>query len=67
MEKTNPGNNDMPDFNSLSDRVIVEPTDSPFLVMKTNLDPKEVTEDNPYFQKKNKKDTKKFERYFEQE
>ncbi|RXI98592.1 hypothetical protein DS745_19950 [Anaerobacillus alkaliphilus] len=67
MEKTNPGNDNMPDFEKLSDRVIVEPTDSPFLVMKTNLDPKDVTEDNPYFQIESKKETKKFKEYFDQE
>lgn len=64
MEKHKPGNEKIPDFDKLSDRIIAKPTTSPSFVMKTNLDPKDVTEDNPYSQKEV---TKEFKPYFEQE
>ncbi|MCT8137330.1 hypothetical protein H1D32_05965 [Anaerobacillus sp. CMMVII] len=67
MEKNKGGNADMPNFDKLNDRIIAEPADTPFLVMKTNLDPKDVTEDNPYYRKGQKKDTETFKNYFEQE
>lgn len=35
------GNNDMPDMKQLEDRFISNPTSEPFLIIKTNLDPKE--------------------------
>jgi hypothetical protein len=50
MEKNKPGSKNLPDFAELSDRLIAEPTDAPALVIKTNLDPKNVTEENPYFE-----------------
>lgn len=53
--------NQLPDFKELNDRVIAEASDEPMLVIKTNLDPKDVTEENPYFQNKNKE---KFSTYF---
>lgn len=39
---------DLPDFDELNDRVIAEPTSSPTLVIKTNLDSKNISKDNPY-------------------
>lgn len=65
MEPNKPGNKKMPDFNKLSDRIIAEPTDSPFLVLKTNLDNDDVSEDNPYYEKKDSK-TSEFKSYFEE-
>ena len=62
MEKKNPGNNEMPDFKELNDRIIEESPSTPMLVIKTNLDPKSVGEDNPYYQEKN---SKEFEDFFE--
>ncbi len=47
MEKRT-GNEQLPDFKELGDRIIAKPTSSPHLVIKTNLDPKDVTEGNPY-------------------
>ena len=43
------GNSDMPDFKQLEDRIIAKPTSEPFLVIKTNLDPKEPSKENPYY------------------
>ena len=40
-------------------------TSGPTLVIKTNLDPKDSTVDNPYFQNVNKTDKKAFRDYFE--
>lgn len=40
--------NDLPDFNELNDRVIAEPSASPSLVIKTNLDSENINKDNPY-------------------
>jgi hypothetical protein len=41
----------MPDFDSLSDRVIAEPTHAPIFSLKTNLDPETPEEENPYYSK----------------
>ncbi|STO12541.1 Uncharacterised protein [[Flavobacterium] thermophilum] len=38
----------LPDFKQLNDRLINEPSAEPRLVIKTNLDPDRVTEENPY-------------------
>lgn len=38
----------LPDFKELNDRLIADPSPSPGLVIKTNLDKDDVTEDNPY-------------------
>ncbi|MFD1738497.1 hypothetical protein ACFSCX_18405 [Bacillus salitolerans] len=43
------GNKEIPDFDSLSDRIIAEPTSEPTFVIKTNLDPKSNKEENPYY------------------
>jgi len=57
MEPQQPGSKQMPDFKELNDRVIADSTAGPTLVIKTNLDPKDATEDNPYY--KNKAQTEK--------
>lgn len=64
MEPKEPGNKKMPDFDSLNDRMIAESPTGPMLVIKTNLDAKDSSENNPYFQDKTK-DQKKFKDYFE--
>lgn len=48
-------NKEMPDFDSLSDRVIAKPTEAPIFAIKTNLDPKSPEEDNPYYSKDSSK------------
>lgn len=55
----------IPDFDSLDDRLIAEQPSSPKLVIKTNLDPKDSTEDNPYFTNQSNSDTNAFRYYFE--
>jgi hypothetical protein len=59
--------NQMPDFDSLDDRVIAKQPSEPMLVIKTNLDPEDSTVDNPYFTNKSQIDTKKFRKFFEGE
>jgi hypothetical protein len=56
----------LPDFDRLTDRIINEPSDEPMLVIKTNLDPKQVTEENPYTQGKQTV-SKTFETFFKGE
>lgn len=63
MNKNN-GNKKMPDFDKLNDRVIAEASQSPSLVIKTNLDPKDTTDENPYDSETNMKDKDKFEQFF---
>lgn len=65
MEPTKPGSNKLPDFDQLNDRMIAEPTEQPMLVIRTNLDPIDSTEDNPYYKNKQETNTKKFRDYFE--
>ncbi|MFU2015810.1 hypothetical protein ACM6Q7_12160 [Peribacillus butanolivorans] len=48
LEPNNPGNKELPDFKDLNDRIIAQPSQSPRLVIKTNLDTKNVTDKNPY-------------------
>lgn len=68
MDKNKSGRNEkIPDFDKLTDRIIAEPSHSPFFVMKTNLDPKDVTEDNPYYKKENQTENDTFKQYFDQE
>jgi hypothetical protein len=57
--------NSLPDFDSLDDRVIANQPSQPMLVIKTNLDPKDSTVDNPYFTNKNQADTESFRDFFE--
>jgi hypothetical protein len=65
--KTNkPGSKNLPDFKQLEDRMINEATSEPMLVIKTNLDPKNSIENNPYYQNSSQTDTKKFRNYFEE-
>lgn len=56
----------MEDFKELDDRIIAEGLQQPTLVIKTNLDPKNVTENNPYYRNKELTDTKEFKDYFEE-
>ena len=58
------GKDDMPDFKQLDDRHIANATNEPIFVIKTNLDPKNPTEDNPYY-KEGLSDKEKFTSYFE--
>lgn len=66
MEPRNPGNKSMPDFDSLDDRMIVERSVEPTLVIKTNLDPKDPSEGNPYFQNSDGKNSKSLKDFFEE-
>ncbi|CRK80439.1 hypothetical protein [Neobacillus massiliamazoniensis] len=66
MEPTQPGNKKITDFNSLNDRMIAESPSGPMIVIKTNLDSKDSTENNPYYHDKETKDPKKFRDYFEE-
>ncbi|MBP0726568.1 hypothetical protein J5Y03_15510 [Bacillus sp. RG28] len=62
-----PGNKNLPDFKELNDRIIAERgTSGPTLVIKTNLDPKDSTADNPYVQNEDKSDNQKFKDFFEE-
>ncbi|MGM7721968.1 hypothetical protein [uncultured Metabacillus sp.] len=38
----------LPDFKELNDRIIAEPSPSPSLAIKTNLDSDDITKENPY-------------------
>jgi hypothetical protein len=59
--------NQMPDFDSLDDRIIAKEPNTPMIVIKTNLDPKDSTIDNPYYTNKDQADTKEFREFFEGE
>nr|WP_310170242.1 hypothetical protein [Neobacillus niacini] len=63
MEPKKPGNKNFPDFNQLNDRIIAESPSQPILVIKTNLDSKNVTDENPYYQGEN---NKKFKEFFDE-
>ncbi|MGP7817337.1 hypothetical protein [Niallia sp. 01092] len=57
----------MPDFDSLDDRVIAEGNEQPVFSVNTNLDPKNSLEDNPYFDKTkkySKEELEKFKKFF---
>ena len=56
----------MEDFKELSDRVIAEGNKQPTLVIKTNQDPENITEENPYLENKLPDDPKEFEDYFKE-
>jgi hypothetical protein len=66
MESKDPGSKKMPDFKELDDRLIADAPSKPMLVIKTNLDPKDSTVDNPYYQNLGLTDTEKFRDYFEE-
>lgn len=55
-----------PDFDSLDDRVIAAMPSEPSLVIKTNLDPQNAEEENPYYQKGSKENQEKFKNYFKE-
>ncbi len=56
----------LPDFKELSDRVLAKPGTGPQLVIKTNLDPIDVTEENPYIHSQQPTDPEQFEDYFKE-
>ncbi|MEO2074777.1 MAG: hypothetical protein ABGX20_05210 [Bacillus sp. (in: firmicutes)] len=64
MEPRQPGNKKMPDFDELNDRMIAERSSSPMLVIKTNLDPENPSEENPYYQKGNAQDKEAMDDFF---
>ncbi|MCM3668440.1 hypothetical protein M3181_05415 [Mesobacillus maritimus] len=66
MEPKQPGSEKLPDFKELEDRVIAEAPSQPMLVIKTNLDPKNSTEDNPYYRNLGLTKTEQFRNYFEE-
>ncbi|MEW9110283.1 hypothetical protein ACQCT6_19840 [Cytobacillus gottheilii] len=63
MDNKNIGNNKLPSFTKLDDRIIAKHSSSPSLVIRTNLDEKDATEQNPYFNGSNEKEIKE---YFEE-
>lgn len=65
MKPKSSGNENLPDFKELSDRVLADRPSEPILVIKTNLDPSDSTEENPYLQEK-PKDTESFRAFFEE-
>jgi hypothetical protein len=66
MEPYQPGNNQLPDFNRLDDRIIAEQPSEPMLVIKSNIDPKDSLESNPYYHGKETKKPKEFKNFFEE-
>ncbi|WP_110927885.1 hypothetical protein [Bacillus massiliglaciei] len=48
------------------DRMYIEPSDSPKLVIKTNLDPDSTVEENPYREKNEAPLTPSFKEYFDE-
>ena len=66
METKQPGNKNLPDFKEMTDRVIAEPANGPQLVIKTNLDPSDATEENPYFKNDQVTDSEQFKEYFKE-
>lgn len=66
MEPKQPGNKNLPDFDQLNDRIIAESPSSPMFVIKTNLDPQDAEENNPYYQEAEVKNPKKLKNFFEE-
>jgi len=66
MEPRQPENKKLPDFDQLNDRFISESSPAPMLVIKTNLDPKDALENNPYYQNGEVKNPKAMKDYFEE-
>ncbi|HZG71357.1 MAG TPA: hypothetical protein VEY51_07435 [Chondromyces sp.] len=64
MKANRAGNQEMPDFKEMSDRVTGGQPSEPMLVIKTNLDPKDITEENPYASNDSKTD-EKFKKFFD--
>lgn len=57
----------MPDFDRLNDRVIAEGLEIPSVSIKTNVDPKNVLEENPYYDKSktySEEELEKFKKFF---
>lgn len=67
MEPKLTGNKQMPDFNKLTDRIIAEKSPEPTIVIKTNLDPKDPTENNPYFRQNQIKNPEEFKEFFDEQ
>ncbi|WP_338470840.1 hypothetical protein R4Z10_19005 [Niallia sp. XMNu-256] len=66
-EPQQPGNKNLPDFKELDDRVIAERnTSGPVLVIKTNLDPKDPSEENPYYQNTEDKNSESLRDFFDE-
>jgi len=62
-----PGNKNLPDFKELNDRIIANHgTAGPSIVIKTNLDPKDSTVNNPYVQNEDKSENQTFRDFFEE-
>lgn len=62
MEK----NNQIPDFDQLTDRIIAGASPSPSIGIKTNLDSKDISEENPYYNPKAASEEKeKLEKFFD--
>lgn len=63
MKNKDIGNKELPDFKELNDRLIARHTKGPTLVIGTNLDEQNATENNPYYNGSNEKEIKD---YFEE-
>ncbi|MFJ7753826.1 hypothetical protein ACQKGI_03550 [Peribacillus muralis] len=63
MEYKKSGNKKIPDFKEMNDRIFREASQSPRLVIGTNLDAKNVKDGNPYTGRVN---SEGFEDYFEE-
>lgn len=66
MEPRQPGSRKIPDFDQLNDRIILESTPTPTIVIKTNLDPKNATVNNPYYHDGDIKNPTAVKNYFEE-
>jgi hypothetical protein len=66
MDSNQPGNEKVPDFKEMTDRIIASPASGPQLVIKTNLDPADATEDNPYLKNDQMTDSEQFKEYFKE-
>ncbi|MCL6570334.1 MAG: hypothetical protein K6T88_01450 [Bacillus sp. (in: Bacteria)] len=66
MEPKQPSNKRLPNFDQQNDRIIAESSPTPMLVIKTNLDPKDAAENNPYYQNAAVKNPKALKDYFEE-
>ncbi|XHU83226.1 hypothetical protein GW626_11735 [Peribacillus muralis] len=62
LEQNKLGKKEIPDFKEMDDRIFREPSDSPRIVIETNLDAKNVKDGNPY---SNRINSEGFEDYFE--
>ncbi|MCA1030464.1 hypothetical protein LCL95_05350 [Bacillus timonensis] len=56
----------IPNFDQLNDRIIAKASDEPRLVIKTNMDPQDSNEENPYTNDaKNSTPSQKFQDFFD--